>query len=225
MSLLEKEIAKQRLEAQQKELEQKAAEIIAEEDEKAKIKPALKSLLNDMLAEDYWTKMFSPAEVKKIRKVYILLILGNEDAILNPPVDGEFLDSDINWDIIPRPETDQEDDWEGVQSIFMDRCLAGGTEGLVNGLTLIQKLASSSELRAAQGWNDGSKIAWYRVAQDAFALSKDTKAKVIDKVIMPSIATGWMPESTNPSEWVDELKAFAQAELEKKDLLAKAADL
>jgi len=147
-------------------------------------------------AEDpnYWTAPLGKKGVKKVRKALTSIALDS------------IKDGEVQWRTVPILETDAIDNIEGIQPSFFLALMLGDDQSFKDGLKLVQTLASNEGLVRQQGWNDGSQIAWYRVANAALLIAKEPK-------LLPALAAGWMPpEGTkDPSEWMKSLKSYAQA--------------
>lgn len=182
---------------------QLAEQSLAEEIKQSKVRPAVVEEVKELMSGKYWTYYFSKKELKDIIETFVDVAI-KLDAVVQTSDEAV----NIDWNIAPRPETDQIDYWEGIPQIFIERTNTTD-KSLYNALLLIAKLASNDDLCILQDWNDDDKIAWYAVAQDAIRLTKGKKTKDINGVVIPAISSGWMPSDSDPKKWAKELKGYA----------------
>lgn len=179
--------------------------MVAEEFENAEARLSLtksvKKTIADQLAhpdaddENYWLAPLGKKGVKAIRS-----------ALVNCALDTIGKGTTVDWNIVPIIETDAVDDIEGIQPSFFLALAMGDKQSYSDGIKLVQTLASNEELVRSQGWQDGSNLAWYRIANTALLIAGEPK-------LLPALAAGWTPPEgeSNPKAWMKALKNYAKA--------------
>jgi len=199
-------VSKKALEAARaRKVNELADTIVAEEFENQEARLSLTKSVKETISEslshpdaddaNYWLAPLGKKSVKAIR-----------NALTNCALDTIGEGTSVDWSLVPKLETDAGDGIEGIQPSFFLALAMGDKHSFEDGISLVQTLASNKSLVESQGWQDGSELAWYRIANTALLIAGEPK-------LLPALAAGWTPpvDESNPKVWMKALKNYAKA--------------